>query len=125
MVATQTVERLKRRSQFLAVASTGRRVSASAFTLQVGPRPETDLACGVGFTATKRLGNAVVRNRARRRLKEAVRLTAPQTAAPGFDYVLIAREGALRQPFDRLVDDLGAAFGRVTKVPPKPVRGRR
>ena len=55
-----------------------------------------------GFTATKKLGNAVTRNRIRRRLKEAVRLVAPGAARAGCDYVLIAREAAATRPFAAL-----------------------
>lgn len=63
-----------------------------------------------GFTATKKLGNAVVRNRIRRRLREAVRLVAPEQARAGCDYVLIAREAAATRPFAALEKDLVAAF---------------
>lgn len=63
-----------------------------------------------GFTATKKLGNAVIRNRIRRRLKEVVRLVAPGAARAGFDYVLIAREVAATRSFADLERDLAAAF---------------
>lgn len=63
-----------------------------------------------GFTATKKLGNAVTRNRIRRRLKEVVRLVAPGQARVGCDYVLIAREAAATRPFAALEQDLTAAF---------------
>lgn len=63
-----------------------------------------------GFTATKRLGGAVLRNRARRRLKEAVRKLAGKLASPGYDYVVIARQGALTRQFEDLQEDLRKAF---------------
>jgi ribonuclease P protein component len=66
-----------------------------------------------GFTATKKLGNAVVRNRIRRRLKEAVRLVAPDHARPDCDYVLIAREAAATRAFAALEKDLVAALTAV------------
>ena len=59
------------------------------------------------------LGSAVVRNRARRRLKEAVRLVAPAHATKGYDYVLIARAGTLQRPFTALTEDLTRALAKV------------
>jgi ribonuclease P protein component len=64
----------------------------------------------VGFTATKRLGGAVTRNRAKRRLREAARALLPQYGQPGCDYVLIARQGAAERPWDRLLDDTKRAL---------------
>lgn len=69
-----------------------------------------DAPARFGFTVTKKLGNAVTRNRIRRRLKEVVRLVAPSRARPGCDYVLIAREAAATRPFDALEQDLVAAL---------------
>lgn len=74
------------------------------------PAPPTATPPRFGFTATKKLGNAVTRNRIRRRLKEAVRLVAPSAARAGHDYVLIAREAAETRPFAALERDLAAAF---------------
>lgn len=68
-----------------------------------------------GFTATKRLGNAVTRNRARRRLKETVRLVARSHARAGYDYVVIARQGALTQPFEHVQKELLQALEGIHK----------
>ncbi len=66
-----------------------------------------------GFTASRSIGGAVQRNRARRRLKEAVRLAGPARAVKGYDYVLIAREGTLQRRFTELVRDLERALTKV------------
>ena len=66
-----------------------------------------------GFTATKKLGNAVVRNRIKRRLREVVRLIAPQKARAGYEYVLIGRKSTLKRPFSSLLQDLTIAFAKV------------
>ncbi len=120
------VVRLKRRSEFLSVAATGRRWVAPAFVLQVGPRPiDAQQACaeiGLGFTATKRIGNAVARNRAKRRLREAARQLLPHAAASGHDFVLIARAEVLTCVFQTLSDDLEKAFSRVLTAKPRPAR---
>jgi ribonuclease P protein component len=68
---------------------------------------------GVGFTATKRIGGAVVRNRAKRRLREAARRLLPAFGRPGCDYVLIARQGAAERPWERLLDDVKSALIRL------------
>lgn len=120
------VVRLKRRSEFLAVAATGRRWIAPAFVLQVGRRSQRasshDATCGeigLGFTATKRLGNAVARNRAKRRLREAARLLLPDAADAGHDYVLVARAEVLTCAFHTLLADLEKAFARVLTAKPR------
>ncbi|MGI9507311.1 MAG: ribonuclease P protein component, partial [Geminicoccaceae bacterium] len=117
------VVRLKRRFEFLAVAATGRRWIAPSFVLQVGPSTDAGIAespgVGLGFTATKRIGNAVARNRAKRRLREAARLLASH-AVPGHDYVLIARPEVLTCAFQTLLEDLEEAFSRAHQVKPRP-----
>ncbi len=108
------IGRLKTRAEFLHVKG-GARYAAPSLVLQARARAEGkdgDLA-RFGFTATKTLGGAVVRNRARRRLKEAVRMTAPDHAKGGYDYVLIARSGTLQRRFAELTKDLERALAKV------------
>jgi len=100
------VERLKTRSAFRAAAS-GRRISSPGFTLQaLRAGGEEDRPPRFGFTVTKKIGNAVVRNRIRRRLKEAVRLAGVAHGRQNTDYVLVGRRVALSLEFERLVTDL-------------------
>lgn len=106
--------RLKRRREFLAVAGTRRRWVAPAFVLQAGPRGVPD-AIGIGFTASRRIGGAVARNRAKRRLRAAARALLPGAAEPGYDYVIVARPAILTCPFEALLTDLAKAFARVTR----------
>jgi ribonuclease P protein component len=101
---------LTRRADFLSAAR-ARRKSMPAFTLQARRR-SADEPSGprVGFTCSKKVGNAVARNRAKRRLRAAARAVLPDAARPDWDYVLIGRpEATAAQPFDRLLADLAAA----------------
>lgn len=117
------VVRLRHRSEFLAVAR-GARVHREPFVLQGLRRGEDDRAgtIGLGLTVTKKIGGAVVRNRARRRLREALRLTLPGTVRPGVDYVVVARAAALSMPFARLQSELLGAFEQMAS---RIERGRR
>ena len=110
-VSGQTLGRLKRRAEFQRV-SRGRRRAYEAFTLQAAPRTldEPNATARVGFTVTKKVGVAVVRNRIRRRLKEALRAASPLEARPDCDYVVMARREALARTFAALIDDLRQAF---------------
>ncbi len=93
------------------------------FVLQARPRPAQDAAdiivARFGFTATRKLGGAVVRNRAKRRLRALVRHLASRDAKPGYDYVLIAREGTLKRPFAALLDDFRVALQKVHRQEPR------
>lgn len=107
--APPKIERLQKRPDFLAAA---RAVSCAkgAVVLQARHRADDTPLIRVGFTATRKVGGAVVRNRAKRRMREAARLLLPQLAKPGFDYVLIARNGAPTRPWPRLLDDVKSAL---------------
>lgn len=106
------VSRLVKRADFLRLAK-GQRYVTDGLVLQMQPNPEGIPGLRAGFTATKKLGNAVVRNRTKRRLREAARLVFPLFAKPGFDYVLIGREATVSRPFALLIDDLKRALVRV------------
>ena len=105
------LERLKKRWQFLAVAK-GRSLARGAVLVQVAPSPgEADPGpIGVGFTATKRVGDAVTRNRAKRRLREAARVLVPLHGLPAHDYVVIARASVTTRDWARLLDDMKSAL---------------
>jgi ribonuclease P protein component len=108
------MERLRQRADFLAAAN-GAKAPTAAFVLQA--RQRDGGAVRVGFTVTKKAGDAVERNRIRRRLREVVRLSTPAALRPGHDYVLIGRRGALDAPFERMKDDLDRALRRVHAAP--------
>jgi ribonuclease P protein component len=107
------MERLRHRADFLATAR-GARAPTSAFVLQVRRRVDEGPA-RVGFTVSRKVGSAVERNRARRRLKEMVRNTDVNGMMPGHDYVVLARREALTHPFERLLADFGGALRRAAR----------
>jgi ribonuclease P protein component len=115
--AEETPGRLTRRAEFQRV-SRGRRKSVVAFSLQSAKREDTGgepVGARVGFTVTRKVGNAVVRNRIRRRLKEALRAARPLEARADHDYVVMARREALSRAFAALVGDLRDAFRAVAR----------
>jgi ribonuclease P protein component len=117
------MQRLKQRADFLA-ATAGAKAPAGGFVLQARDRHE-DGPVRVGFTCSKKVGNAVERNRVRRRLREVVRLLPPDRMRRGYDYVLIGRNAALDLPFSRLVEDFDRALHRVhTSRPNSAGRGK-
>jgi ribonuclease P protein component len=109
-----TVPHLKIRADFLRVAANRRRWTMPSVVLQVAPRPAgTGLAARVGYTASRRVGNAVVRNRSRRRLRAAVAALLPTHGDAAFDYVLIARDATATRPWPDLLHDVETAMRRL------------
>lgn len=115
---TADMRRLKRRAEFLAVAR-GQRSARRGFVLQTLRLDDEAAAPRCGFTVTKKVGNAAVRNRIRRRLKEALRLDAEKLGRPGHDHVLVGRREALSLPFAQLRADLAGAFRQTLKARPR------
>jgi ribonuclease P protein component len=123
------IDRLKKRSEFLAVAAANRRWTTPGLVLQAKPIPQDnadppdaervsgDAVLRVGFTATKKIGNAVKRNRARRRLRAAVDDVLGGAGASGADLVVVARQGTIDRPYDDLKNDLKAALKKLRIVP--------
>jgi ribonuclease P protein component len=116
------ITRLTRRAEFLKAARAPYQ-ARTAVVVQARKREETEPAdtatIRTGFTATKKVGNAVIRNRAKRRLREAARLLLPDHGLPGHDYVFIARAGTLDRPWAGLLDDVKAALVRLARPQPR------
>jgi len=107
------MERLRQRADFLAVAN-GARVQAPAFTL-LGRRRDDLGPVRIGFTVTKKNGNAPERNRIRRRLREVVKRVDCVAMRSHSDYVLVGRRAALTRDFADMVNDLRTALGRIER----------
>lgn len=108
------MRRLTKRSQFLSV-NTGARVPMPAFVLLVKARNDGDTFAGFGITATRKLGGAVDRNRAKRRLRALIRAQFPDHAVAGADHVLIARSDSLTMDHARLAADLTTALAKAPR----------
>ena len=131
------IGRLKTRPNFLKVAAEGAKWVTPGLILQARRRPPPAAAgtgkaaarkpieedeVRVGFTVSRKVGNATRRNRARRRLRAVATEVLPELGRPGCDYVLIGRARTLDRPYAELVEDLRQALGRVGG---KQGRGRR
>ncbi|MDZ4093799.1 MAG: ribonuclease P protein component [Paracoccaceae bacterium] len=110
---------LAKRADFLRAAA-ARRQGTPGFLLQARARGDDSPTVRVGYTCSKKIGNAVARNRAKRRLREVARAVMPALARPGWDYVLVGRPGAtIDRNFAALLGDLATAVGQVHKDRPK------
>ena len=109
-----TLARLTRRAEFLAAAKAAY-CAKGAVLVQMRARHDDDPKIRVGFTATRKVGGAVVRNRAKRRLREAARACLPALGFPGCDYVFVARTGTPDRPFALLLEDVRRALTHLAK----------
>jgi ribonuclease P protein component len=120
------LSRITSRADFLAAARDIRKVVGS-ITLELTPTPaikRKDDEARIGITASRKIGNAVARNRAKRRLRAAARQALPLLARAGHDYVLIARGGILTREFQALLGDVTAAMAAAHgKMDSKPGGG--
>ena len=112
------VVRLRRRLQFLKVAGSGRKWVAPGLVLQARAWHRGEVhgdapLIRVGFTVSRKVGGAVERNRARRRLRAAADAVLPEHAVDAHDFVLIGRAATLNRPFQALVDDLKTGLKRL------------
>ena len=124
------IERLKRRSDFLRIAASHCKLVTPGLILQAmmrkgdssenssGASMEKNMLIRIGYTASKKVGGAVERNRARRRLRAVVAKIIPDHAKPGHDFILIARKGTLTRPFSKLLEDLVKSLKRLDAYHP-------
>ena len=117
-VSSIQIDRLRKRRQFLHVAqgakASGRYVSLQARHCEEIPAQQALVR--FGLTASKKVGNAVIRNRARRRLRSAMLQLLSVHGRPGFDYVAVARTASVTADWRALLDDLTALFVRLSSV---------
>jgi ribonuclease P protein component len=111
--------RLKKRRQFLRVARKGRKWATPGLVLQAKRRDAAEMDCGletgprVGYTVSRKVGNAVSRNRAKRRLRAVAGQILPSHGRAGWDFVIIGRQATLERPFQRLIGDLETALRKL------------
>ncbi len=119
--AGQRLGIIAKRADFLA-ANNGIRVARPGFVLLVNPLARADGSQRFGITVTKRIGNAVARNRMKRRLRALAREMLPQQGVAGADHVLIGRENGIERDFGLLRAELAAALARAAAGKGDPPR---
>ncbi|MDH7974814.1 ribonuclease P protein component [Sphingomonas sp. AR_OL41] len=110
---------MTRRADFLA-ANSGKRAPMPGFVLLVRDREDGDPMMRIGYTVTKKIGGAVVRNRMKRRLRALARELLPESGVRGADHVLIGRAGGIERDFATLRGELVKALGKIAR----PARDR-
>src|SRR5690606_12956224 len=117
-----TIGTIRKRADFLA-ANRGLRVARPGFVLLAHPNGGQGKRFGV--TVTKKIGNAVVRNRMKRRFRELLRAALPEAGLANHDHVLIGREGGIERDFAKMQAELGEARSRAAQGKADPPRRRR
>jgi ribonuclease P protein component len=112
------LDRLTQRKDYLA-ANAGKRAPMPGFVLIVRDRDDADPSMRVGITVSKKVGNAVIRNRMKRRFRVLAREMLPESGIAGADHVLIGRAGGVERPYAELKADFAKALGRVRGKPAK------
>jgi ribonuclease P protein component len=110
----QRLTTLRKRTDFLA-ANAGKRLSTPGFILLVRDRKDSDPAMRVGFTVTKKIGGAVVRNRMKRRFRALAREIVPTHGLPGADHVMIGRASGIERDFGLLRSEFTVALDKISK----------
>jgi ribonuclease P protein component len=105
---------MARRADFLA-ANAGKRAPMPGFVLLVRRRDDGSPAMRMGFTVTKKVGNSVIRNRLKRRLRALARELLPQAGVPGADHVLIGRSGGIERDYAAMRSELTKALAKVVR----------
>lgn len=117
-----TLSVLTKRADFLA-ANSGTRNARPGFVLLT--RPNDGQGIRFGITVTKKIGNAVVRNRMKRRFRELLRAALPTQGLPDHDHVLIGRAGGIERDFHQMAEELAKALERAREGKGDPAGGRR
>ena len=121
-MTSESISVIRKRADFLAT-NRGLRNARPGFVLLT--RPNEDQGKRFGVTVTKKIGNAVVRNRMKRRFRELLRAALPEEGLPGHDHVLIGREGGVERDFATMREELSRALAKAREGKGDPARRKR